>query len=728
MAARTPLFPADECCRPSRRAGLGTLLLVLVGLVGCSHPDYLEHHRIAVPEPVAGKRPHRLEAHGEVRIDDYYWLRERDNPDVVAYLEAENRYAEAVLSHTAELQEKLFREITGRIRQDDDTVPYLKDGYWYYERYGEGDEYPVYARRRGSPEAPEEVVLDANALAAGHEFFTMWMVEVSPDARTVAYAIDTVGRRVNTVRFRDLETGRDLPDVIEGVTYNGAWANDGRTFFYVRQDPVTLRWDRVYRHVLGTDPASDMLVYEEPDEEFSTFVYRTKSERFVVVASQQTLTTEARVIDADDPASVPRLIAPREPGHEYWVDHAGDWFYVRSNDTAPNFRLLRAPVAAPAPDHWQEVVPHRADVLLEGIELFRDFIVLGERKDGLLRLRVMHPDGGDDHYVDFGEPAYAAWPLDNVELDSGVLRYAYTSLTTPESVFDYDMETRNRTLRKQREVLGGFDKRDYATERLWAPARDGARVPVSLVYRKDRFRRDGSNPLLLYGYGSYGYSMDAEFSSARLSLLDRGFVFAIAHVRGGQELGRRWYEAGKLLHKKNTFTDFIDVAEFLAGERYTRPERLFAMGGSAGGLLVGVVANMAPGLFEGIVLQVPFVDVVTTMLDEEIPLTTGEYDEWGDPREHPYYDYMLSYSPYDNVGPREYPSMLVMTGFEDSQVQYWEPAKYVAKLRALKTDDNVLVLRTNMEAGHGGATGRLKQHRETALEYAFLLDLADIHD
>jgi len=690
--ARTPLFPAAESGGSARRPGRGALLLVLASLVACSHPDYLEHHRVAVPEPVAEQRPHRLEAHGEVRIDEYYWLRERENPEVVAYLEAENRYAEAVLSHTAGLQEKLFREITGRIKQDDDTVPYLKDGYWYYERYGEGDEYPVYARRRGFPEAPEEIVLDANALSEGHEFFTMWMVEVSPDARTVAYAIDTVGRRANTLRFRDLTTGRDLPDVIEAVTYNGAWANDGRTFFYVRQDPVTLRWDRVYRHELGTDPASDELVYEETDEEFTTFVYRTKSERYVVIGSQQTLA------------------------------------YIRSNDGAPNFRLMRAPVATPAREHWEEIVPHRADVLLEGIELFRDFIVLGERKDGLLRLRVMRPDGGDDHYVDFGEPAYAAWPLDNVELDSGVLRYAYTSLTTPESVYDYDMATRRKTLRKQREVQGGFDKGNYATERLWAPARDGARVPVSLVYRKDRFSRDGSNPLLLYGYGSYGYSMDAEFSSARLSLLDRGFVFAIAHVRGGQELGRRWYEEGRLLAKKNTFNDFIDVAEFLVGGRYTRPERLFAMGGSAGGLLMGAVANMAPGLFEGIVLQVPFVDVVTTMLDEEIPLTTGEYDEWGDPRERHYYDYMLSYSPYDGIGRREYPSLLVMTAFEDSQVQYWEPAKYVARLRALKTDDNVLVLRTNMEAGHGGATGRLKQHRETALEYAFLLDLADIHD
>ncbi len=703
-------------------------MLVLATFIACSHGDYLDHHRIAVPEPVAVKRPHELAAHGDVRIDDYYWLRERDDPRVVAYLEAENRYADAVLSHTTGLQDELFREITGRIKQDDDTVPYLKDGYWYYERYGEGDEYPVYARRRGAMEAPEQIVLDANALAEGHEFFTMWMVEVSPDARTVAYAIDTVGRRMNTLRFRDLATGLDLPDVIEGVTYNGAWANDGRTFFYVRQDPVTLRWDRVYRHTLGTDTASDELVYAEADEEFNVFVYRTKSERYIVIGSQQTLTSEARVIDADDPMAAPRVIAPREPGHEYWVDHAGDSFYVRSNDEAPNFRLMRAPEDSPDRDHWTELVPHRADVLLEGIELFRDFLVLGERKDGLLRLRVMRPDGRDDHYVDFGEPAYAAWPLDNVELDSGVLRYAYTSLTTPESVYDYDMASREKVLRKEREVLGGFDKGNYATERIWAPARDGARVPVSLVYRKDRFDRDGSDPLLLYGYGAYGYSMDAEFSSPRLSLLDRGFVFAIAHVRGGQELGRHWYEDGKLLHKKNSFTDFIDVAEFLVAERYTRPQRLFAMGGSAGGLLMGAVANMAPGLFEGIVLQVPFVDVVTTMLDEQIPLTTGEYDEWGDPRERPYYDYMLSYSPYDNIGRHEYPSMLVMTAFEDSQVQYWEPAKYVAKLRAFKTDDNVLVLRTNMEAGHGGATGRLKQHRETALEFAFLLDLADIHE
>jgi len=708
---------------PAARAAAALICLLSAG---CGPRHDLARHDVAVPEPVAEKRPQRLEAHGEVRIDDYYWMRERDNPAVIAYLEAENAYTEAVMAHTAGLQEKLFTEITGRIKQDDDTVPYLDGGYWYYQRYEQGDEYPRYCRRRGSLEAPEEVILDANALAAGHEFFSMWLVDVSEDGRTVAYATDTVGRRINTLRFRDLATGRDLPDVIEGVTYNGAWANDGRTYFYTRHDPETLRWNRIYRHALGTDPATDVLVYEEADPEFDTFVYRTKSDRYLVIGSQQTLATELRVLDADDPTAGPVLVAPRRKGHEYWLYHVGDWFYLRSNRDAPNFKLLRAPVDAPGEEHWQEVVPHRPDVLLEGVELFDEFLVLEERREGLLRLRVMHYDGSDDHYLDFGEPAYEASVLDNYEPGSTTLRYQYTSLTTPESVFDYDMTGRQATLRKEYPVLGGFDKRRYATERLWATAADGARVPVSLVYRKDRFRRDGGNPLLLYGYGSYGYSMDARFSAPRVSLLDRGFVFAIAHVRGGQELGRQWYEDGKLLKKMNTFTDFIDVARFLVEERYTRPERLFANGGSAGGLLMGAVANLAPELFAGIVNDVPFVDVVTTMLDESIPLTTSEYAEWGDPRERKFYDYMLSYSPYDNLAAHDYPAMLVTTGFEDSQVQYWEPAKYVAKLRALGADDHALLLRTNMEAGHGGASGRLKQHRETALEYAFLLNLAGI--
>jgi oligopeptidase B len=695
--------------------------------LACSTPEAPEkRHAVSVDPPRAAKRPIELELHGDVRVDNYYWLRERDNPEVIAYLEAENDYTEAVMAGAADLQEKLYEEIVGRIKQDDDSVPYKKGDSFYYHRYEEGDEYPIYCRKRESLQGDEEIMLDASQLAEGHEFFTMWGFKVSPDATTVAYAVDTVGRRFNTLRFRNLETGEDLPDVIENVTYNGAWANDSRTYLYTKQDPVTLRWSRVYRHVLGTGPEEDVLVFEEEDEEFSVSVSKTKSEEYLVIGSRQTLATEMRVIDAENPEAEPVLIEPRQVDHEYSVDHAGDRFVIRTNWNAPNFRLMTTPETTPSRDSWSEVIPHREDVFLVDVELFRDFLVVEERKDGLLQLRVKPWNGGEEHTLEFGEPAYKAWTTDNHELDTTTLRYAYTSLTTPESVYDYDMRTRQKTLLKEQDVLGGFNRADYTTERLWAPARDGVQVPVSLVYRTELFAHDGSNPCLVYAYGSYGSSTNASFSSPRLSLIDRGFVYAIAHIRGGQELGRQWYEDGKLLHKKNTFTDFIDAAEFLVAERYTSPDRLFAMGGSAGGLLMGAVTNMAPDLFKGIVNHVGWVDVITTMLDETIPLTTSEYDEWGDPRDEEYYDYMLSYSPYDRITARDYPNILMTTGLHDSQVQYWEPAKYVAKMRELKTDDNILLLRTNMEAGHGGATGRMKQHRETAFDYAFILSLAGI--
>ncbi len=698
--------------------GLGVLALA------CSSRK-AELQQAAAPEPPrAEARPTELEKHGHVRVDPYYWLRERDNPEVIAYLEAENAYLDGVLGHTDAMQGELFDEIVGRIKQDDESVPYEDGGYYYYWRYPEGGEYRIYARRQGSLDAPEQVMVDGNQMAEGHEFFSLRGLDASPGHDLLAYAVDTVGRRKYTLKFRDLATGRDLPDTIAEVTGNGAWANDNKSYFYTKQDPETLRWHRVYRHVLGTDPAEDELVYEELDEEFSSYVTKTKSKRYLLIVSDQTLSSEVRYLDADRPGDQPKVFLEREPDHEYSIDHFGDRFLVRTNWQAKNFRLMEAPIGSRGKGSWRPLIPHRDDVYLGSFEVFQNHLVVSERREGLIRMRVRPWDGSPEHYLDFGEPAYLAYFSDNPKMDTTVLRYGYTSLTTPNSVFDYDMNTRQKTLLKEEEVLGSFDKADYRTERLHATAADGTKVPISLVYRRNLFHGDGSNPLLLYGYGSYGASIDASFRSDRLSLLDRGFVYAIAHIRGGQEMGRQWYEDGKLLKKKNTFTDFIDCARFLVDRRFTSPDRLFAYGGSAGGLLMGAVTNMAPELFTGIVSRVPFVDVVTTMLDDDIPLTTSEYDEWGNPNEKEYYDYILSYSPYDNVEARAYPHLLVTTGLHDSQVQYWEPAKYVAKMRALKTDDNLLLLKTDMGAGHGGASGRFKRHRETALIYAFLLDLA----
>lgn len=682
-------------------------------------------HAQSVVPPAAAVRPATLEHHGHVRIDNYFWLRERENPEVIGYLNAENAYVDTMMAPTRELQEKLFEEIKGRIKQTDMSVPYKLDDYVYYTRFEEGKDYPLYCRKPVAGSADEQVMLDANLLAEGRGFLAVGGREVSQDQNILAFAVDTVGRRQYTLYFKNLATGELLADVIPSVAGNMAWANDNRTLFYTRQDPVTLRWDKIYRHLLGTDPATDALVYEERDETFSSFVFKTKSKRYLMIGSRQTLSSEYRFLDANLPAGEFALIQPRERDLEYSADHFGDSFYINTNLNAKNFRLMKTPVTATGKQHWQEVIPHRDDVLLTDFEIFKDHLVLSERKSGLARIRIIPWSGTGEHYLGFDEPAYAAFVSMNPDFDTPLVRFSYSSMTTPTSVYDYNMNTRERALLKRDEVLGGYDPANYTTERLRARAPDGALIPISIVYRKG-LRKDGSNPCLLYGYGSYGASMEAWFSSVRVSLLDRGFVYAIAHIRGGQEMGRYWYEDGKLLKKMNTFTDFIASAEHLINERYTTSSRLFMQGGSAGGLLVGAVVNMRPDLFKGVIAQVPFVDVVTTMLDETIPLTTGEYDEWGNPNDKEYYEYMLSYSPYDNVEPKEYPNMLITTGLHDSQVQYWEPAKWVAKLRAMKKDNNLLLFKTNMEAGHGGASGRYRKYRETALEYTFILQLLGI--
>ena len=673
------------------------------------------------------KVPMPLEKHGHTRIDDYYWLRERENPEVIAFLEAENDLAEKQMAHVKALEERLFEEIKARFKQTDMSVPYKRDGYFYYTRFEEGKEYPIYARKKDALEQPEEVVLNGNELAEGHDFFSIGGWAVSSAQDIVAYAVDTQGRRIHTAYFKNLTTGELLPDVLPEVTENLTWANDNRTLFYGKQDPATLRAFQIYRHVLGTDWREDKLVFEEGDEAFSTWIFKTKSRKYLMIVSSQTLSQEYRYLDADDPYGEFKVFLTRERDHEYHVAHFDNRFLIRSNDRAKNFRLMAAPLEHTGRENWQEIVPHREDVYLSDFDVFKDHLVLEERVRGLTQIRVLPWASGDGHYLEFTEPAYRAHLGMNPEIDTATLRFEYTSMKTPLTIYDYDMNTRQRVLLKQEEVLGGFDADNYVTERLYARAADGAEIPLSIVYRKG-LRKDGQNPLLLYGYGSYGFSIDAAFASSRLSLVDRGFVYAIAHIRGGQELGRRWYEEGKMLNKKNTFTDFIACAEFLVHEKFTKPDKLFAMGRSAGGLLMGAVANMRPALFKGVVAEVPFVDVVTTMLDPSIPLTTGEYDEWGDPNQKEYFDYMLSYSPYDNVAAKTYPHMLITGGLHDSQVQYWEPAKWVAKLRELKTDNNRLLLKTNMDAGHGGATGRFRRHLETAFSYVFLLDLAGIKE
>lgn len=674
------------------------------------------------PAPQAKKIEKQLEKHGDVRVDNYYWLNERENPDVVTYLEEENAYRENVMAHLKDYQDKLFEEIKGRIKQTDMSVPYRYNGYYYFTRYEEGNEYPIYSRKEGSLEADEEIMLDVNKLAEGYDYYQVAGRDVSPDNKILAYGEDTLSRRIYTLKFMNLETGEYYPEEILNTTGGATWAADSKTVFYVTKDPMTLRPEKIWRHTLGSDPANDVMIYHETDETFIPFIYKTKSEKYIVQGSFHTLMREYRILESDNPTGDFRMFVPRQRDLEYSIDHYGGKFYIVTNLEAENFRLMECPVDKTSVDHWKEVIPHRDDVLLEGIDIFKDYLVLSERKYGITELRI-RPWDGEEHYIDFGEDAYVAYTSINPDFDTESLRIGYQSMTTPNTTYDYNMRTRDKELLKQEEVLGGFDPADYKSERVFATARDGEKVPVSIVYHKDT-KIDGTAPCLLYGYGSYGASMNPTFSSTRLSLLDRGFVWATAHIRGGEEMGRRWYLDGKKFNKKNTFTDFIDCGKYLVENQYSAKDNLFAMGGSAGGLLMGAVINLEPDMWKGVIAAVPFVDVVTTMLDESIPLTTGEYDEWGDPNQKDFYDYIKSYSPYDNIARTDYPAMLVTTGFHDSQVQYFEPAKWVAKLREYKTDDNPLIMYCNMETGHGGASGRFERFKETAMEWAFLLDLA----
>ena len=675
--------------------------------------------------PDAEKKPKELTVHGDTRIDNYYWLNEREDPEVIDYLKAENKYTKAALKPTEDLQEKLFEEMKGRIKEEDKSVPYKKNGYYYYTRYEKGKEYPLYCRKKGSLEAEEEIMLNVNKMAEGYDFYNVTGVEVSPDNNLVAYGVDTVGRRKYTIHIKNLNSDEVYKNKLPMTTGRAVWASDNETLFYTKKHPETLRSYKIYRHKLKSDYTKDAEVFHESDPTFSTYVSKTKSDDYIFISSHSTMADEYRFIDASKPANDFFVIHPRERGIEYSVSHHKDSFYIVTNWKAKNFRLMKTPVKKGDKENWEEVISHREDVFLEGIELFKEFMAVEERKEGLTRIQIRNWNNDKGHYIEFEEDVYAAGISNNPEFDSKLLRYGYSSMTTPRSTYDFNMKTHERELKKQEEVLGDFDSDNYETKRLWAEADDGEKVPMSVVYRKG-IKLNGSNPTLLYGYGSYGATISPRFSSNRLSLLDRGFVFAIAHIRGSQYLGREWYEDGKLLNKKNTFTDFNDCAEHLIQKDYTSPENLYALGGSAGGLLMGAVVNMQPELYNGVVAAVPFVDVVTTMLDEDIPLTTSEFDEWGNPKKEKYYEYMLSYSPYDNVKEQEYPNMLVTTGLHDSQVQYWEPAKWVAKIRDKKTDDNVLLLRTNMEAGHGGSSGRYEALKETAREYAFFLYLEGI--
>lgn len=678
-----------------------------------------------IKPPVAEKIRKELTLHEHTRIDDYYWLNERENPEVLKYLEAENEYTKDIMKHTEKLQEILYNEIVGRIKQTDMSVPYKKNDYFYYTRYEEGKEYPVYCRKKESLEAEEEILLNVNDIAAGHSYYQVVGLTASTNNNLIAFGVDTVSRRKYTIHFKNLKTDELFSDKIPNTTGSAAWANDNKTVFYTLKEEA-LRPFKIFKHVLGADVSGDKEIFHEADETFETFITKSKSEEFLFIVSSSTLSTEYRYLDANHPDREFKIIQPREKNLEYSVEHFKDKFYIRTNFEAKNFRLMETPVNKPSKENWKEVIAHRKDMLLEQFEIFSNFLVVEERKNGLVNFHVIKWEGKDEHDLDFGEETYTAYISVNPEFETDLLRYGYSSLTTPSSTFDYNMKTREKILLKQQEIVGDFDPKNYKAERLYATAKDGVKVPLSLVYKKG-VEKNGDNPLLLYGYGSYGYSTDPSFRSDRLSLLDRGFVYAIAHIRGGQEMGREWYEDGKLLRKKNTFTDFIACAEYLIAEKFTNPEKLFAMGGSAGGLLMGAVVNMKPDLFKGVIAAVPYVDVITTMLDTSIPLTASEYDEWGNPANKEYYDYMLAYSPYDQVEVKDYPALLVTTGLHDSQVQYWEPAKWVAKLRAMKTDDNVLLLHTNMDAGHGGVSGRFRRNRETAMEYAFMLDLIEIN-
>ncbi|MGD1894736.1 MAG: S9 family peptidase [Cyclobacteriaceae bacterium] len=709
------------------------LAIIFGGMLACQSNSDMSNNISEAPD--APQKDSVLSIHGDTRVDPYFWMRltdeqkQAENPDeqtqqVLQYLEDENAYTKTVMQDTEELQEQLYDEIVGRISQDDSSVPYFKNDYWYYTRYEEGKEYPIYARKPGSLEAEEQILLNVNEMAEGYEYYSARGLQVSPDNKILAFAEDTLSRRIYTIRFKDLETGEMLSDQIPNTQGDGAWSSNNQYYFYTTKDEVTLLSNKIWRHRLGETVDKDMLKYEEEDPSFYIGITKSKSDEYIMIWNQSTLANDFHLLKADQPEGDFQRFTPREAKHRYSLEHVDDKFLIRTDWEAPNYRIMEVPIGATAKENWQEVIPHREDVFIEEMEVFQRYLVLTEKSNALPKLRVMDLQEDKEYYIQFDEPAYVLSSATNPELDSEVLRYGYASLTTPTSIYDYNMQTREQELKKRQEVVGGHNPEDYVSERMFALARDGKQVPISLVYKKG-VREGGPAPLLQYAYGSYGFSSDPGFNSANLSLLDRGFIFAIAHIRGGQEMGREWYEDGKMFNKKNTFTDYIDCADHLIAEGYTSNEQLYGLGGSAGGLLMGAVANMAPDRFNGLVAAVPFVDVVSTMLDESIPLTTNEFDEWGNPKNLESYEYMLSYSPYDNVAEQDYPNMLVTTGLFDSQVQYWEPAKWVAKLRDKKTDNNLLLMDTNMDAGHGGASGRFRRFKETALRYAFLLKLED---
>lgn len=705
------------------------LLSSLVFIFALSAHSQQKNNMMNILPPKAKKIKKELTTNNDTRIDNYFWMNERENPDVVDYLNAENDYYEKMTAHTNDLKDQLFREMRGRIKEDDESVPYRFNGYYYITRYKEGQNYPIYSRKKGSLEAPEEILFDVNEMAKGYSFYNLAGINVSEDNKLVAFAVDTLSRRKYDIYIKNLETGEIYPESIRNTTGGSTWAADNQTLFYTRKDEQTLRPNKIFKHKLGADVSKDELIFTEEDEMFSTYIYKTKSRKYLVIGSHSTLSTEFQILKADNPDGSFKIFQHRERGLEYNIAHFGDnWYILTNKDKALNFKLMKTPENKTTQENWRDMIKHRDDVLLEDFEIFKNHLVVSERFNGLTQIRVSKWNSKESYYLPFDNETYTAYTTQNPEFDTKVLRYGYNSLNTPASVIDFNMETQKKTVLKETAVLGGkFNKENYVTERLWATAKDGEKIPMSVIYKKG-LKKDGSNPTLVYGYGSYGATIDPYFSSVRLSLLDRGFVYAIAHIRGGEYRGRRWYEDGKLLTKKNTFTDFIAASEYLVEQGYTNPKHLYASGGSAGGLLMGAVMNMEPELYNGILAAVPFVDVLTTMLDDTIPLTVGEYDEWGNPNEPEYYNYIKSYSPYDNVEAKRYPNIFVTTGFHDSQVQYWEPAKWVAKLRELKTDTNLLLFQTNMDAGHGGASGRFEALKEVARDYAFLLDLEGIKE
>ena len=685
--------------------------------------------------PNASTKPHELAMHGDTRIDNYYWMRLTDEQknakaldsqtqEVVDYISQENKYTQSSLSHTKKLQNTIFEEMVSRIKKDDESVPYLKNGYYYYSRFEKDLEYRIHCRKQGSLDAEEEIILDENALAKGYDYFSIGGMSISPDNKWLAFGVDTVSRRVYEVRFKNLKTGDILSTSIENSTGSVAWANDSQTVFYTSKNETTLLGEKIWRHKLGTEN-SDIMIYHETDETFYNGVYRSKSGKFIIIYHSSTLLTDYQILNANNPDGEFKRFTPRDFDHEYSIDHYKDRFYITTNWKAKNNRLMQTPDTRTGISNWKEVLPHRETVHLLSLEVFKDHLVINERKNGLRQLRIINQQTGNDEYIKFDEETYTSWVSINEEFDTDILRFSYSSLVTPTSTFDYNMNSEQRSLLKQDEVVGGYDSNKYMSKRMYASARDGNSVPISIVYRKDLKEPEAQN-LLLYGYGAYGNTIDPFFRSSRLSLLDRGFIYAIAHIRGGQVFGRQSYDDGKMMNKKNTFYDFIDAGKYLVNQKITNSDKLFALGGSAGGLLIGAVVNMEPSLWKGAIAAVPFVDAVTTMADPTIPLTTGEWKEWGDPRIKKYYDYILSYSPYDQITDTEYPNLLVTSGYYDSQVQYWEPLKYVAKLRDAWQGESKLYLHMNMEAGHSGKSGRFRRYRESALEYAFLLDLGGI--